>query len=245
MHVILWLWLCQDVILTQEFIDFEQYFKFIEQDVLNWIYKLWWVDEKVPNLTHLFVKCTDSLENKYKVKLNKSGKDFLFDSKNFTKIENETMNRAKDLFEPLMHFDENSIVDKDKLIELEHEYQYKIGKHGIKLSAPSLFKLAFKAFKNDSDATNDIVTIVSPLLRDIPGGISLYKIMINLSKNNLDKIINIMPTLVRVMLLTEFNFDLNLSDEDIKMKIDQLKFTKTLIDGVTTCLNSVLLLISK
>ena len=137
------------------------------------------------------------------------------------------------------------LIDKDKLAELKYEYDYQILDSGVRLSAPKLFKLAFKALKNDSDATNDLVAIVSPLLRNLPGGISLYKIVSNLSKNNLEKTMSVMPTLVRIMLLTKFDFNQNITEAEIKERIEQLKFTEPLINGVVSWINALILLINK
>ena len=170
---------------------------------------------------------------------------FLFEAKNFEISNIEILHKAKDLFEPLMQYDANSIIDKDKFIELKDEYDFQIVENGVKISAPNLLKLVFKALKNDSDATNDIIAIVSPLLRKLPGGIALYKIMSNLSKNNLEKTMSVMPTLVRIMLLTKFDFNPNITEAEIKERIEQLKFTEPLINGVVAWINSLILLINK
>ena len=245
MHIFLMLWLSQDLKLILNFIDLNKHFKFLEQNILILIHQLWSSDASIPNLTPLFIKCKDSLEKTYKVNLNQDQNKFLFKAKNFESSNIEILNKAKDLFEPLMQYDANSIIDKDKLAELKDEYDFQILDNGIKLSAPNLLKLVFKALKNDSDATNDIVAIVSPLLRKLPGGIALYKIMSNLSKNNLEKTMSVMPTLVRIMLLTKFDFNPNITEAEIKERIEQLKFTEPLINGVVAWINSLILLINK
>ena len=90
------------------------------------------------------------------------------------------------------------------------------------------------------------MTLVSPLLREIPGGIIIiYNIISNLSKNDISKVISIMPNLVRIMLLTKFDLNLNLTDEKIEEKIKQLRFTETLIEGAVAWISSLVILINK
>ena len=89
------------------------------------------------------------------------------------------------------------------------------------------------------------MTLVSPLLREIPGGIIIYNIISNLSKNDTSKVISIMPNLVRIMLLTKFDLNLNLTDEKIEEKIKQLRFTETFIEGAVAWISSLVILINK
>ena len=72
-HILLMLWLSQDLKLILNFIDLDKHFKFLYQNILILIHQLCSPDASVPDLTPLFDKCKDSLENTYSVKL---GKDF-------------------------------------------------------------------------------------------------------------------------------------------------------------------------
>ena len=131
------------------------------------------------------------------------------------------------------------------LNKFEQDYRYRIEKDGISLSAPGLFKILFKALKQDSDSISEIVILLSPLLRDIPGGIVIFKIISSLTKSDISKVISIMPNLVRIMMMSKINLDMSLPEKEIEEKLKQLKFTESLIEGVVAWISSLVILINK
>ena len=121
MHILFMLWLSQNLMLILNFIDLSKHFKFIEQNILILIHRLCSSNASVPNLTPLFIKCKNSLEKTYKVRLGKDKNKFLFKAKNFESSNIEILNKGKDLFEPLMQYDINSIIDKNKFVVMDLE----------------------------------------------------------------------------------------------------------------------------
>lgn len=198
----------------------------------------------MPDLTVFFTSSKDTIEKKYKTKIEEHG-TFPLIVKNYPIPNSAALNKAKELFEPLMNFDEDSIIPEYKLKKFEHEYNYAILKNGVKINAPSAFNVILRALKRDSEAIGEIISIVSPVLREIPGGIIIFNIISSLSKNDISKVIDIMPNLVRIMLISKFDLDMNLTDEEIEEKIKQLKFTDSLLKGAVAWISSLVILLNK
>ena len=82
----------------------------------------------------------------------------------------EILVKAKDLLKRLINYDINSIIEEGKLKQFECDFKYTITKDGISIGAPSFFKILFRALRKDTEIVKDILSMMAPLLRDIPGG---------------------------------------------------------------------------
>ena len=244
-HILIFLCISQNFNKVSYFSNLYLNFKFIDYDLLYTIYYLWSSKDYMPNLREFFTKSKQMLTNKYKLEIVDDYYYFPIEIKNF-KIPNlAALEKAKDLLKPLMIYDVNSIIEEGKLKQFEYEYNYLITNDGITISAPGLFQILFKALRKDTEAIRDIISIVCPLLRDIPGAVVIFNIISSLTKSEINKVINMMPNLVRIMLLTKLNLSTNLSEKEIEEKIKQLQFTESLVEGVVAWISSLVMLINK
>ena len=145
-HIILFLCISQDFEMIKYFVDFNRYFKFIDQEILMTLYSLCSTRDYIPDLTVFFTNSKETIEKKYKEKIEEYG-SFPLVIDNFRMPHIAALEKAKELFEPLMEFDENSIIEESKLKQFEQEYNYTILENGVKLSAPGAFKIIFRALK--------------------------------------------------------------------------------------------------
>ena len=144
-----------------------------------------------------------------------------------------------------MSEDIETIINEEKQTQFKNDYTYEIDTDGIKISAPRVFELIFRALSLNNEAIKDIILLMSPLLRDIPGGVMIFNIISTLTKNDIRKLISIMPILVRVMMLSKINLSKKLSAKEIEEKLNQLKFTYSLEEGVAAWISSLVVLINK
>ena len=227
-HILIFLWISQNFYLVSYFANLYSNFKFIDYDILYTIYYLWSSKDYMPDLRVFFTKSKQMLVDKYKAEI-ADDDYFPIEIKNF-KIPNlAVLEKAKELLKPLMIYDVNSIIEEGKLKQFEYEYNY----------------LIFKALRKDTEAIKDIISIVCPLLRDIPGAVVIFNIISSLTKSEINKVISMMPNLVRIMMLTKLNLSTNLSEKEIEEKIKQLQFTESLVEGVVAWISSLVMLINK
>lgn len=244
LHVLLFVCASQDYSMVKYFIDLNKYFSFIDNDILFALNDLLSSKDNIPNLSIFFSKAHKVLEKKYDINLDENG-SFPLTINNF-QIQNDAMlGKMKELFGSLMKYDINQIIEAHKLKKFEQEYDYKILNDGISINAPAIFRIFFKALRNDVESIGDIVSIVAPLLRDIPGGVVIFNIISNLTKSDISKVISIMPNLVRIMMISKLNLDLNMSTYEIEEKLKQLNFNEAMIEGVVAWISSIVVLINK
>ena len=113
-HIILFLCISQDFEMIKYFVDFNRYFKFIDQEILMTLYSLCSTRDYIPDLTVFFTNSKETIEKKYKEKIEEYG-SFPLVIDNFRMPHIADLEKAKELFEPLMEFDENSIIEESKL----------------------------------------------------------------------------------------------------------------------------------
>ena len=235
---LLWWWISQDLPLMIK------HFKQNKTKVLDLIYNLWTPNDFIPDLTPLFQLAKEHLKEKYDFIVDDKYEDrFIIQIQNYKCGNPRIMDKGKNLFKPLMQFEEGSIIDREDLINFSEEYHYEMLEGWIRIDAPSLLRLVFRAFNNDSDAIFDIVTLSAPLLRELPGGIALYKTLRYLYKKDLNKIINILPALVRIILALKVDF--NLPDDELSESINKIKNIESLVELVVSILKLFIVLINQ
>ena len=213
-HILIFLSLSQSYDLTDQICYLYSNFKLIDYNLVYTIfYLLYSRYNYMPSLGVFFEKSKETLEKKFNVQITEENY-FQITIKNFKNPNIEILNKAKSLFQSLMSYDMNTIIDEEKRKQFENDYRYEINVDGIKISAPCVFEILFRALRKDSEAIKDIISMMFPLLRDIPGGVMIFNIISTLTKNDIRKLISIMPILVRVMMLSKLNLSENLSEKE-------------------------------
>ena len=243
-HILIFLWISQNFELTYLIWRINSNFSSIDYKILKNIYYLLYSKDYIEPFKLFFDLSKEILEKKFDTQIDDEY-FYRITIKNFKNPNNEIFDKAKDLFQPLMKYDMNTIIDEEKLKKFENDYKYEITEEGIKISAPIVFEYLFRALRKDTEAIKDIISMMVPLLRDIPGGAIIFNIISTLAKNDIRKLISMMSNLVRVMMLSKLNFNENLLEKEIEEKINQLKLTDSFIDGVSSWISSLIVLINK
>ena len=245
LHILLFMCISQDFNMIKYFIPRENHYKFIDQDLLQTLSLLCSSKDYIPDMTIFFKKSKGLFDDQLKINSNIDESLFPIKIENF-EIKNMTsIQSVKGIFSSISKYDINSLIEETELVRLEEELKYEITNDGVIINAPDLFRILFKALKADEEAIKDLISLVSPLLRGIPGGVVIYNIICCLTKNDMMKIIHIMPNLVKIMMLAKLNLNPNLSTQEIEEKIRNLNYSESLVDGVVAWISSLVMIINK
>ena len=113
-HILLFMWICQNFDMVSYFIDLDKYFTFINNDILFVLNDLCSSKDNIPDLTIFFKESKSMLEKMYVGQI-KENENFEIKINNFQIPKLASLTKAKDLFEPLMEYNIDTIIEESKL----------------------------------------------------------------------------------------------------------------------------------
>lgn len=257
--VLLFSMMCPNLGLVERFFSYKDSFKFMENEMIGTIANFSSNEELVPTLYCAFRTAKPILEEKYECEIEQVG-DIVFPLKidNYEFAPNPIMEKMGDIYDSLNFNTSETLIDAESLAEYKKDYSYEILPDGISINAPKLFKLMFLAGYGDNTAMFTLIDLLTPLFRNITGGIAVLKIALVLAKSQKEKIFDHMGNLVRLIIIgmitakiemkskfAEEDDEVSFSEEDIKKFSESFKFTDNLVNGIVNWIKGALLMLDK
>jgi len=253
--------MCPNLGLVERFFNYKDSISFLENDIIGMITNFASVQELVPSLYCGFRTAKPVLEKKFDIEIEQIDDDnFPIKIPNFEFEPNPIMVKMGNIYESL-NFDshsEHGMIDPEKKELYFNDYNYEVLPDGISINAPKLFKLIFQAGYGDHTSLFALIDILTPIFKNITGGIAVLKIANVIAKNQKEKIFDHMANLVRLIIIGMISDKIEMktkyaeeeegqdfTEEDVKKLSESFDFTDSLVKGIVMWIKGALLLLDK
>lgn len=141
-----------------------------------------------------------------------------------------------------------NVHSKSRLKELESMYGYSLKENSVIFKIPKMFELILTAVSGDSEALFTLIEMLLPLYREIIGAPKFFEVMMSLLKENQEKLVKMIPTLVKTVTYSAIRRQTQdktaLTDQDIVQIEEEFEIKPSHIDAVSTWIRTMVILSS-
>ena len=148
--------------------------------------------------------------------------------------------KAQGVFKNITQSDDLMMKPKDKIF-FSNEFGFELTNDEIKVDSLRFIKAMLQCIHKDLNLIGKIVKMVTPLYQKIPEANALINSIFFLSKERYHKIFNVMPVLVKLILISRFE---QLKEDYEKKKIE-FKLSDNLVNSAVGVLNCIIIMLYK
>ena len=211
----------------------------IDKDILQTIKSLW-NDSQIPDLSNLFLKWLPEIQKSLSGNGLPSDNNFQINIKYFNPMNKSIFDKAQGVFKNITQSDDLMMKPKDKIF-FSNEFGFELTNDEIKVDSLRFIKAMLQCIHKDLNLIGKIVKMVTPLYQKIPEANALINSIFFLSKERYHKIFNVMPVLVKLILISRFE---QLKEDYEKKKIE-FKLSDNLVNSAVGVLNCIIIMLYK
>ena len=198
------------------------------------------VDNYIPDLSAIFQRLLLFSDNKNNIGSTTFDNTFPLIVNNFKPSKLSLLSKADVEFIAAIKSDD-IIISNNEFEYIKQEYQYVQREDGFSVDSFKFIKTILQAIHHDSGSMKKIIKMFIPLFRNIPEANAVIETIISLSKDKHQKILNTMPTLIRLILLSKIDYQKG----EIDVGGAQFKITNTLVEAAAGLIGWIVIMLYK
>lgn len=177
---------------------------FVDKDILKFI-KILWTENIIPDLSPIFNKIKHTFD------IDENSTTFTLKLNNFKGSDQAIILENRHIFRNTNEIDD--ILTKYDDLQMKEEFNFEKTDDGISVDGLKFIQVILQWIHKDLDNVHKVIKMLLPLFQDIPEANALVNSILYLSKDKYKKIFNVMPTLVKLILLSKYTFSKETNDK--------------------------------